>query len=165
VLLLKKLVLITAIFSQIVFAQQNDLTIDLQPVADSKINWETTLTLVASDDVSSGMLIEIPSAIKMVPLGTRINQNEMLLQNKSEVPSTDSVICWDLSKDGIILLFRDGQLNSGDQIIVKAMTTRVKRNLDENAVVNIRSIQNADSPIQYSEDIKSSANLSLKIEN
>ena len=162
---MKKLVMITVFFSQVLFAQQNNLTIDLQPVGDSTINWETTLSLIAPDGVENGMLIEIPVGLKMVPLSTSINQTDMLLQNKTEVPSTDSVICWDISPQGIILIFRNGQLNSGDQITVKTMTTRIRKNLTDNAVVNIRSVQNVDSAIQYSEDVKSSANISLKIEN
>ena len=79
--MLKRLVLITAVFSQIVFAQQNNLSVDVQPVSDSTINWETTLTLDAQIGMENGLLIEIPSGLKMVLLSVRINQNEMFLQN------------------------------------------------------------------------------------
>ena len=161
----KKLVLITAVFSQIVFAQQNDLSIDVQPVSDSNINWETTLTLDAQSGMENGLLIEIPSGLKMVLLSVRINQNEMFLQNTNETSSIESVISWDLSPEGVILLFQDGQFTTGDRIVMKTMTTRIKKNLKDNAVINIRSIQNVNQTIQYSEDVKSSANLVLKIED
>ena len=160
-----KLVLITAVFSQIVFAQQNDLSVDVQPVLDSNINWETTITLDAQNGMENGLLIEIPSGLKMVLLSVRINQNEMFLQNTNETSSIESVISWDLSPEGVILLFQDGQFTTGDRIVMKTMTTRIKKNLKDNAVINIRSIQNVNQTIQYSEDVKSSANLSLKIEN
>ena len=162
---MKRLVLITALFSQILLAQQNNLTIDLQPVAESKVNWEATLTFDALNGMQNGILIEVPAGLKMVPLTARINQNEMLLQNIKETPSKESVICWELSPEGIILFFRDGQFNAGDRLIIKTMTTLIKKRINQDAVVNIRSVQNIDPTIQYYEDIKSSANLSLKIEN
>jgi len=163
--LFKKLVLITAVFSQFVFAQQNNLSVDVQPVSDSNINWETTLTLDARSGMENGLLIEIPSGLKMVLLSVRINQNEMFLQNTNETSSIESVISWDLSPEGVILLFQDGQFTTGDQIVMKTMTTRIKKNQKDDAVINIRSVQNVNETIQYSEDVKSSANLSLKIEN
>jgi hypothetical protein len=157
--------LITAIFSQIVIAQENNLTIDMKPVTDSNINWETTLILDAQNGMSNGVLIELPSGLKMVPLSARINQTEMLLQNTNEVPSIESVISWDLSSEGVILLFQDGQFNTGDRIEVKTMTTQIKRTAGEDIVVNFRSAEKNDSTIKYSEEVKSSANLLLKIED
>lgn len=162
---MKRLVLITAIFSQILLAQQNNLTIDLQPVKESKVNWEATLTVDALNGMQNGILIEVPAGLKMVPLTVRINQNEMFLQNIKEIPSKESVICWDLSPEGIILFFSDGRFNTGDRLIIKTMTTLIKKRIIQDAVVNIRSVQNIKPTIQYSEDVKSSANLSLKIEN
>ena len=75
------------------------------------------------------------------------------------------MISWDLSPEGVILLFQDGQFTTGDRIVMKTMTTRIKKNQKDDAVINIRSVQNVNETIQYSEDVKSSANLSLKIEN
>ena len=163
--MMTRVVLFTALISQILFAQQTMLSVDQQPVAESEINWETTLTLSVQNNMENGFLIEIPAEIKMVPLSARINQNDMLLQNTQEAPSSESVVCWDLSPEGINLFFQDGQLNTGDQIVVKTMTTQIKKARQPESVVNIRSLQKKDSGIQYSEDIKSSANLLLKIEN
>ena len=162
---MKKLVLITAIFSQILFAQQNDLTLEMTPVTGSAVNWEATLTLNASGGIENGFFIEVPAGVKMAPLSARINQNDLFLQNLNEIPSGESIICWTLLPEGLVFFFRDGQFNPGDQIVVTTMTTQVKKTLEANPAVNIRSIQKNESTIQYSEDIKSSANLSLKIEN
>ena len=97
--MLKKLLLIMAIFSQIVIAQENNLTIDMKPVAESNINWETTLILNGQNGMGKGVLIEIPSGLKMVPLSARINQTEMFLHNTNEMPAEASVISWDLSPE------------------------------------------------------------------
>jgi hypothetical protein len=162
---MKKLVLITALFSQILLAQPNDLIVDMNPVAESTVNWETTFTVNGQTGMENGLLIELPSGLKMVPLSARINQTEMYLQNLKETPSIESVICWDFSPEGIILFFGDGQFKTGDQIVLKTMTTLIKKNLKQEASVNIRAVQNINPIIQYSEDIISSANLSLKIKN
>jgi hypothetical protein len=115
--------------------------------------------------MENGVLIEIPGEIKMVPLNARINQNDMLLQNTQETPSVESVVSWDLTPEGIMLFFREGQVNSGDQIVIKTMITRIKKSVSENPAIHIRTIQKNNQDIQISEDIKSSANLSLEIEN
>ena len=81
--------------------------------------------------MENGLLIEIPSGLKMVLLSVRINQNEMFLQNTNETSSIESVISWDLSPEGVILLFQDGQSTTGDRIVVKTMTTRIKKNQKE----------------------------------
>ena len=162
---MKKFVLITVLFSQILFAQQNDLTVDLKPVSDSNVNWETTLTLNAQNGTEKGFLIEVPAGVKMAPISARINQNELFLQNLNDIPSEESIICWTLLPEGLAFFFREGQFNPGDQIVVTTMTTQVRKTLESNPVVNIRSVQKNASDIQYSEDIKSSANLSLRNDN
>ena len=162
---MKKIVLITAFFSQILFAQQNDLTIVTKPVTESNVNYETTLTVNAISGMENGFLIEIPAGMKMVPMNVIINQNELFLQNLNEIPSKETIVCWTLVPEGITLFFRDGQFSSGDQIVIKTMTTQLKKRFDENPTINIRTVQKNDSSIQYSEDIKSSANLLLKMKD
>ena len=160
-----KLVLLTALFSQILFAQQNNLALDIQPVSESGVNWETTLTLDAQSGMENGLLVELPTGIKMVPLTARINADEMLLQNTSEIPSKDNVVSWELSEDGIILYFQDGQLSSGDQLVLKTMTSQIKKRIEDNQQINIRTIVSTNPDVQFSEDIKSSGNIVLNIEN
>jgi hypothetical protein len=162
---MKKLVLLTAFLSQILFAQQNDLAIDLQPVSGSNINWETTLTLDAQSGMENGLLIELPAGIKMVPVIARINADDMYLQNKSETPSIEKLICWDLTAEGVVLYFQDGQFNSGDRLVIKTMTSQIKKQAAENPTINIRTIVNRDQELQFSADIKTSSIMQLKIEN
>jgi hypothetical protein len=161
---MKKLVLITVLFSQILFAQQNELAVDLKPVAESDINWETTLTLDAQSGMESGLLIEVPAGIKMVPLNVRINDKDLYLQNKGETPSIDSAINWELSAEGVTLFFAQGQYNSGDRLVLKTMTSQIKKTVTENPTINIRTIVNKQD-LQFSEDVKTSSILQLKIEN
>jgi hypothetical protein len=161
---MKKLVLLTAIFSQILFAQQNNLAVDLQPVAESDINWEATLSLDAEVGMESGLLIEVPAGIKMVPLNVRINDKDLYLQNKRQTPSNESVINWDLSAEGVTLFFPDGQYNSGDRLELKMMTSQIKKTVTANPAINIRTIVNKQD-LQFSEDVKTSSILQLKIEN
>jgi hypothetical protein len=162
---MKKLVLFIALFSQMLFAQQNDLQVDLQPVSGSDVNWETTLTLDAEPGMENGLLVEIPAGIKMVPLSARLNDNIYYLQNKSELPENESVINWELSEEGIILFFPQGAYNAGDRLILKTMTTKIKKRLDDNQRINIRIIDNIIPEIQFSEDIKVSNSISLQTED
>jgi hypothetical protein len=163
--MIKKLILITTLFSTYLFAQQTNLTIEVQPVTDSGANWETTLSWSTQNAVETGVLFELPTGLKMVPLAVRINQNDMLLQNTSETPSDESVVSWDLSPQGIMLFFRPGQINSGDQIEVKTMSTLIKNHLDENPTITMRAVQKNNQDLQISETIESSANITLEIEN
>ena len=159
-----KLVLLTAFFSQILFAQQNNLALDIQPVSESGVNWETTLTLDTQSGMENGLLIEVPAGIKMVPLTARINTDEMLLQNTSQIPSKDNVVSWELSDEGLILYFQDGQLNSGDQLVLKTMTSQIKKRIADKAMINVRTLLDSQN-LQFSEDIKASNSMSLKAEN
>jgi hypothetical protein len=161
---MKKLVLLTAFLSQILFAQQNNLAVDLQPVPGSDINWESTLLLDAQSGMENGLLIEMPAEIRMVPLNVRINDGEFYLQNKSETPTNESVINWDLSAEGVVLFFPEGKYNSGDRLVIKTMTTQIKKQVAQNPTINIRTIVNKQD-LQFSEDIKTSSTLQLKIEN
>ena len=163
--MINKIVLIITLFSTYLFAQQTNLTIDVQPVTDSAANWETTMSFTMQNSVASGVLFELPTGLKMVPLSVRINQNDMLLQNTSDTPSRESVISWDLSPEGIMLFFRPGQVNSGDQVEVRTMSTVIKNHLDENPTITMRTVQKNNQNVQISEAIESSANITLEIEN
>jgi hypothetical protein len=161
---MKKLVLFTALFSQILFAQQNDLAIDLQPVADSAVNWETTLTLDGQTGMENGLLIELPSGIRMAPVNATINDNQLFLQNSIEISEKESVLSWELSPEGILLRFQDGQYNQGDQLVLKLMMSKIKKRFTENPTINIRSVTNSQT-LEYSDDIKASSVLALIAEN
>jgi hypothetical protein len=75
------------------------------------------------------------------------------------------VICWDLSPEGVIFFFQDGQINTGDRIVIKTMTTQIKKHIDENPTINIRTVQKNNQDIEISEDIKASTIIKLNIEN
>ena len=162
---MKKLLVFIALFSQILLAQQNDLAIDLQPVSQSEVNWETTLTLEGQSGMENGLLIELPAGIKMVPLSARLNENDLFLQNLDQTPARESVINWHLTEAGVVLFFAEGQYSSGDQLILKTLTTQIKKRIDDNQQINIRTIINSDTEIQFSSDVKTSSRLQLKNED
>ena len=89
----------------------------------------------------------------------------MFLQNKNETPSQETVICWDLSAEGIVLFFQNGQFNSGDRLVIKTMTSQIKKRIADNPTINIRTVIDNNQNLQYSDDIKTSSGLELKIEN
>lgn len=162
---MKKLVVITALFSQILFAQQKNLTVQLQPVPKSAVNWETTLILEAQSGMENGLLIELPAGIKIVPVSVRLNDIDMYLQNVNEIPTNESVITWNLAEEGMVLLFSEGKFNPGDRLVLKTMMTKIKKQIEDSAQINIRTVVNSGPDIQFSEDIKISNGLSLKTEN
>ena len=162
---MKKLVLFIALFAQTLLAQPGDLAINLQPVRDSAVNWEATLTLEAQNGMENGLLIELPAGVKMVPLSARLNETELFLQNLDQAPASESVVNWDLTDEGVVLFFAEGQYSPGDRLILKTMTTQIKKQIEDNQQINIRTVLNTGPDIQYSEDIKVSNVLSLRIEN
>jgi hypothetical protein len=161
VLLIRKVVFLTAIFAQILFAQSNDLAVTLQPVSNSDVNWETTLTITGQSGLENGLLIELPAGVKMVPLNAQINQNTMFLQNINDVPTRESLICWNLNDDGLILFFSEGQFSSADQLVITTMTTQISKRIADNPTINIKAAQGNT----FSEEIKASTVLSLQSGN
>ena len=71
---------------------------------------------------------------------------------------------WELTQEGIVLRFQDGQYNQGDQLVLKLITSQIKKRLTENPVINIRLVVNQET-LEYSQDIKASNVLSLIAEN
>ena len=63
--MINKIVLIITLFSTYLFAQQTNLTIDVQPVTDSAANWETTMSCTMQNSVASGVLFELPTGIDL----------------------------------------------------------------------------------------------------
>jgi hypothetical protein len=157
---MKKIVLVSVLFAQILFAQPGDLSVNLIKISPSDINWEMTLTLNAPAGTQSGFLIEIPSTIKMVPLSVRINQTDLWLQNSDQVATSDSVVNWVFMPDGVSFLFREGQLTPGDPMVIKAMITKLKKRESSESVIKIRSLQNIESAGQISNEVITSADIS-----
>ena len=157
---MKKIVWGSILFAQILFAQPGDLSVNLQKISPSDINWEITLTMNAPAGTQSGFLIEIPFNIKMVPLSVRINQADLWLQNAAQVSASDSVVHWVFMPDGVSFLFKEGQLTIGDQVVIKAMITLFKKRESSESVLKIRSVQNIESDSQISNEVITSTDIS-----
>ena len=157
---MKKIVLVSVLFAQILFAQPGDLSVNLEKIPQSDINWEMTLSLNAPAGTQSGFLIEIPSTIKMVPLSVRINQADLWLQNSEQASVSDSVVNWVFMPDGVSFLFKEGQLAIGDQVVIKAMITKFIKRESSESVLKIRSAQNIESDSQISNEVITSTDIS-----
>ncbi len=160
---MKKIVLVTVLLAQILFAQPGDLSVNLQQIPQSDINWEMILSLNAPAGTQSGFLIEIPSTIKMVPISVRINQSDLWLQNSEQVSASDSVVNWVFMPEGVSFLFKEGQLTTGDQMVIKAMITKLKKRESSESVLKIRPVQNIESDIQISNEVITSADISTML--
>ena len=157
---MKKIVLITLFFAQILVAQPGDLSIDLQQISQSDINWEMILTMNAPAGTQSGFMIQMPASIKMVPVSVRINQADWWLLNTAQVSESDSVVSWVFMPDGVSFLFRDGQLVIGDEIEIKAVITMLQKTEISESAIRIRAVQAIEADIQVSDEVITSTDIS-----
>ena len=143
-------------------AQAQDLDLIFERQGDDNLNWEMTIIFTVTNATQSGMLVEIPEQIRVVPMNVQINQNDIWMQNSEQVPQIDSLTTWHSVDEGLIFLFRDGLLSSTDQLQMTCMATLLEKQIPSEAVIQIRSVVNTN-PIQISEQIIASRNIAITL--
>jgi len=158
---MKRLLFLFFILPHLLLAQMSDLSVQISDIAASSSNKEMTLQLTAAASMQSGLLIQLPADIKMIPLAIEINQNIPALLNSDQLSGSDDVVSWDLVNEGVAFIFAPGQLLAGDQLRIRAALTLLSEKIRAGTAVEIRSAQTSPSGIQTSDEVISSANLPL----
>ena len=86
----------------------------------------------------------------------------MWLQKTTQVSSSDSVICWEMIPQGLVLLLNNKQVSNSGQLIVESMVTYIRKTENSDAIITIRAVQNDGPDFQLSNDVKASAILPLR---
>jgi hypothetical protein len=158
---MKRLLFLFFILSHLLLAQTSDLSVQISDIAASSANKEMTLQLTAAASLQSGLLIQLPADIKMIPLAIEINQNNPALLNSDQPSGSDVVVNWELVPEGVAFIFATGQLLAGDQLRIRLALTLLSGEIRAGTSVEIHAVQTSPSGIQTSDEVISSANLPL----
>ena len=132
-------------------AQSNPLQIELTPLqSDVQVNlsWRSTVR-------PAGLLLNVPVEVQLVPISIEIDNRPVWLKNDPAVPELDSVISWQSTPEGLVLLFREGLLNNGSVLEVRCHSNLASGQGDS-AVVQLRTVQVTSGGIESASSIISS---------
>ena len=118
--------IITVLTTQVLFAQNSNLEIQLSKHPNTQANYELKIQVRFAGQIESGLLIELPASIKVVPSAIELNNNPLWLKNISSIPDSDSVVNWELIPDGLILRFKDNLLKVNDLLNVTCISHILK---------------------------------------
>jgi hypothetical protein len=145
------ILILLAFFSSLIFAQSNPLQIELTPLqADVQVNlfWRSTVR-------PAGLLIAVPAELQLVPISIEIDNRAIWLKNDAAVPARDSVITWQSTADGLILLFREGLVTDGSELAVSCHSNLASSRLDS-TVIQLRAVQLTPGGIETASETISS---------
>lgn len=141
---LRIFILIVLVFSSaVIFAQSNPLQIELTSLqADVQVDlsWRATLR-------PAGLLIAVPTDVQLVPISIAIDNRSLWLINDLAAPERDSVVAWQTTPEGLVLLFREG-LIANNQLLDISCHSNLANSQVESAEVQIRAVRLTDSGIE-----------------
>jgi hypothetical protein len=134
----KTILLLVGLFAQIVYGQTENLQIRTESEAGNTINWQTTVTVTVPSGIRNSFLLELPAGLLMIPVSVTQNDRSLWLQNSGQPAAIDSAVSWQTTDQGLVFLFRDGQLNNGERLQITTMTTLSGKRPDAQAVISLR---------------------------
>jgi hypothetical protein len=133
----RSFILILLVFlSSLIFAQSNPLQIELAPLQSDvqvKLSWRSTVR-------PAGLLLNVPAEVQLVPISIEIDNHAIWLKNDAAVPERDSVISWQSTPQGLILLFREGLITVGSELAISCHSNLANSRVDS-AMVQLRAVQ------------------------
>jgi hypothetical protein len=140
---------------QLVWAQNPNLEINLTKRAGTQAEWELNIRLSLTNNLDSGLLIELPSRIKTAPAAVKINDKDIWLKNDPSFPESESVVNWESTADGLVLRFKKNVLKAFDRLSVNC-ASHIEKMPGENSKITIKKIiQQEDKTIQKGDIIAS----------
>ncbi len=133
------------------YAQSNPLQIELTPLqSDVQVNlsWRSTVR-------PSGLQLNVPVEVQLVPISIEVDNRAVWFKNDPAVPDLDSVISWQSTPEGLVLLFREGLLDNGSMLEVRCHSN-LASGVGDSAVIQIRTVQVSSGGIESASAIISS---------
>ena len=134
----KTTVLIVVLGIQVAFSQSQNMTITTQKISGNEVNWEATLSLTIPAAARSGLVLEMPRAVRMIPIAVSLNERNLWLQNGMEPSGIDSVVVWYTENQSISFLFNSGQVAAGERLQIQTMTSRIGKPAPAESVIQLR---------------------------
>lgn len=151
------ILLLSFFIVQLLWAQNPTLEINLTKRAGAQSDWELNMQLSLTNNLDSGLLIELPPGIKTAPAAVKINDKDIWLKNDSSFPESESVVNWELTTDGLVLRFKKNLLNSFDKLSVNC-ASHIEKMPDENSKITIKKVIQLEEGTIQKGDILASKN-------
>lgn len=133
------ILLLSFFIVQLLWAQNSNLEINLTKRSGAQADWELTLQLSLTNNLDSGLLIELPSRIKTAPAAVKINDKDIWLKNDSSFPESESVVNWESTADGLVFRFKKNLLKAFDRLSVNC-ASHIEKMPGENSKITIKKV-------------------------
>ncbi|MCK5454438.1 MAG: hypothetical protein KAJ16_08750, partial [Calditrichia bacterium] len=150
--------LIFALFITSLYAQSNDLVVNVSRMSEDTADLEATFSWQSSRNIQSGLVFTLSENMQAVPVSIRVDNREMWLKKGLETPANDTIICWDLAPEGLILLFSDGLISNNTSLDVRCHAS-FTRGRGDTATVEIREVTFRDGQSEINENPLANASI------
>jgi len=110
-----------------------------------------------------GVLIEFPDEIRIVPVSVKVNEKNYWLKNYNKIPEIDSVTNWQLTEEGLVLLFKENQVLNGDQLMINCLLTLIAKELTDKEVIQIRRVNKTVDSYEITDQVIASKNIPVTL--
>ena len=132
------LIILPLLFTSL-YAQSNDLIVNVNRMSGDTPDLEATFSWQSSRNIQSGLIFTLSENMTALPISIRLDDREMWLIKGLENPSNDTIVSWELSPDGLILLFSNGLVDNNSNLDVRCHASFTTGRGDT-AMVEIREV-------------------------
>lgn len=126
-------------FSQILYAQNADLSVQLTKNGSSERSWQLQMQLNFSLTPEAGLLVEFPGQWVLAPGAIYVNDTAYWLKQSANQPTADTVVHWDTNESGLILYFKDRSLQAGDRLQISC-AAHLNRTPRAGTIISVKNI-------------------------
>lgn len=144
-------------------AQDIMLDLSVQRIAQTESNWDLNIILNSSMRLQPGVLIEFPNEIRIIPVSVKVNEKNYWLQNYNRIPEIDSVTTWQLTEEGLVLLFKENEVLNGNQLKVNCILTLIAKELTKEKVIRIRRVNKTVDNYEITNQVIASKNVPITL--
>ena len=141
-----------------VFLRAQNINAQLNQMPGETSDWQFQFEYQLTKDLSNGFFVEFSDSLKVYPVSIQINNHPFYLVNISSIPERDSVLAWQASDNGLMVICRSGVLKSGDVININCLSGAPKT--ENIARVNLREVTNTTDGPQIASQETVSGNIS-----
>ena len=153
------LTILLFLFASLQVYAQNNLTISMNPVEQSTVNWDLSLAL----DARSEFYIEIPSGVRFIPTAIAVADQQFWLQNTIQLPPRESVASWSADPNGIVFRFRDTDIPVGAEIRISGVLSLIKKEVLNTELFQIKTVSNVTEEAITTDQLIATAALPVSI--
>ena len=148
------------------FAQTNNsFNISMEPVADSKKEWNMVLTIELNESLRDGLALELPNLVKLVPMEVQLGNEKLWLKKGTDAPTLEQTLTWFEDDSGrVILRFTENRLSAGDRLVISC-ATQMKQPPKEESRVALMRLDRVGETVRSSDQVIDSLSLPTIQEN